>query len=569
MNLPRPCALALALLFPAAARAEWWNPFQPEAPTQGWEASVRPAPLGPFGLGAPAAPAAIPVGPRPDPRTSRLDQDDVQVSRDASRPAPGVAVLYPGDHAGLRIRLGLVAAATAQVVDLYRPDGRVSRVPVSREGGPDSTWLEARFDPADLVPAGPVAYVLESTDAGDAPAFRDDLPAARPDLTVAYHRVRLDERAPGAHVGARDVFEAGGIHEVPFRLLDDRGGPLATGAVALAAQARWIYASGHYPAGDGLDFGGQEAHPSQVTGAGWPAHLKVLIWSACYAAEVGGQPLDERRLSGRGLDGAAWWDRFHGTVLGYRESAPTQGAPAVIQDFLGRLREAGVGPGDTPRDSRAVARAWMWANGRRRATYATAIDEAGTYYFMGKPEVPLAGAREVGTVALADGKGSVAVYAVPQEAWRPAVALLEYATRQEKPLLKVLERGILAHTGGRPFDTIDEFLAAGGVGDLLRAEGYDPADPRVVQVLAGRLRYLQHLYYESDAGSTMVQLRMTHLARRHGPGVLTVERLRAERRPSAAAHANSRAGRLQAHTLDPDHEAFLLRRARVTAAGAS
>jgi hypothetical protein len=268
----------------------------------------------------------------------------------------------------------------------------------------------------------------------------------------------------------------------------------------------------------------------------------VLIWASCYAGEVAGQPLDGERTYGRGVDGADWWEKFQGTVLGYRQSAPTRAAPAVTREFTRNVAALQVSPKDEHRYSQAVAGAWMRANAKREATFATAIDSQGNYYFMGPTAAPLPGAKVVARVRAPSGR--IAIKAVPRSAWSGAVDLLRGRMQEETPLVQALEEATFAHRGGKPFDSADAFLAAPMVREHLQRQGFDPNDPAVRRTLDLKIRYDAHVYYESDAGMGLLVARLAFLAEREGRHVLSARRIQQELTPSAAAHQLGRDGRL-------------------------
>lgn len=473
---------------------------------------------------------AAPPQPRPQPVR------EVFATRTTGEARPErTQVVYPGDAASLRIMAGVVGSQIARQVRFLLGGGQEVVVPVKRVGATGDGWVEARFDPAQLVPEGDVAFVARTTGAGDAPVMQKGLPKVRPDLTVAYHDATMG--APdGSDVSGVDIAEAGGVHRIAFRLEDEQGNSYKRGAVAVAARARWMYLSGHYPAAAGMQLGDDIVHPRTVAGQGWKDQLKVLVWAACYAGEVAGQPPTGAELSGRGLDGADWWDKFGGTLLAYRYIAPTEAAPAVNREFLKRVRRIRVDPSDEARYSTALARAWMAANWRVRATNASAIDSRGNYYYMGTLPAPIPGSRRINRV----------LKVAPQEAWRRAVDPIRFRTHLEAPLVAALEEVTYESRGSRPFDGVEQFLTAPGVDEYLRQQGFDPADPRVREVLQAKIRYAAHLYYETDAGSMMVADRMAFLASQEGPQVLTRERFRQEMQPSAAAQRTA-GGELRIH----------------------
>ena len=492
------------------------------------------------GLSSPGylAPAPPEVGP------SQIFSSPVAAVRQASNGMQLAEILYPGDDAAVRVQGGVTAATLAQVFRFTRADGQTVDVPAARWGADRDGWIEGRFDPKQLIGEGPTTFVARTTDAGDAPLFRDGVARTLPGMQVAYDDAR-EEGASGSAFGGIAITEAGGIHRVPFQVLDDRGGSVASGAVAIAAKASWMYFSGHYPAGSGLEYRWERIHPSSIQGAGWRDHLSVLIFASCYAGEVAGQPLAGDRLSGRGLDGAAWWERFRGTVLGYRGSAPTEAAPAVNREFLARVAALRVKPSDKHRYSQAIAGAWMRANGKVVATNATAIDSKGNYYFMGSLEAPLPGAKVIAKVPLPRGEGKVSIRAVPEASWRPPLEHLQAQTGQETPLVRALQDFTYGYRGSKPFDGVDEFLAAPQVARFLQDTGHDPASPEVRRVLARQLRYDAHLFYESDAGMGMLVSRMAWLVEQEGVTALTRERILRELTPSPAAHALGDGGRLR------------------------
>jgi hypothetical protein len=397
------------------------------------------------------------------------------------------------------------------------------------EAALDPTWVDpvvrASFDPARIAPAPGGAFVARTTPAGDAVVLRKGLPEVRPDLPV--HSLDLSagqddrQRWPGAK-----IVEAGGVASIPYTLQTASGRTLDSGFVPVAARSSWMYVSGHYEAGRGLYLGDEVVNPSSVPGDVWGEHLKVLIFAACYAGEVAGQPQTGEMLYGRGLDGAYWWDKFRGTLLAYRSVAPTQAAPELTREFLRLIQRIQVRPEDRIPYSKALAKAWLMANWKVRASNAIAIDAEGTYYFIGTLDAPIPGTHRLGRV----------VKAVAQADWRAALAGLEDRYQMETPVMMALEDLTIYERGGKPYDSPEDFLATPEAQRAIRHAGLAPSSPEVVALVRRKLAYAAHIYYESERGLPYLVERMQFLAETEGPGVLTPERLREEITPPHDLH---------------------------------
>ncbi len=277
-----------------------------------------------------------------------------------------------------------LASATLEVVD-----PRSGKLVLTREFSGSSVRFEA-----DLLPGkgtGRGYSVFATTANGDAAAFHQEMQKqkGKRKLPTEAMDVVLDEPSHGDHrAWSQRFFHGAGIgYDVAVR----SGGETLTGSLLRLDTPNWLYFSGHYPKGSGGTLGGADVRPD-VPGApdAWKGKLEVLIMAACYAGDLWTGSNLEGIDAGAGIDGRLWWERFRGTLLAYRGSAPSTGADRIARRFLQLAATISRDP-DTDKEgySRALAKAWMKANGEIRATYATAIDASGNYYWFerGVPKV--------------------------------------------------------------------------------------------------------------------------------------------------------------------------------------
>jgi hypothetical protein len=234
-------------------------------------------------------------------------------------------------------------------------------------------------------------WATRTTSSGDAPAFLAALTPHRGAAGLPTEDLGLLDatRFPSwFQADGAAILDAGGIRRLPVRLVNAQGTTTRV-ALPVAGRAQWMYVSGHYyrreaDEGHGARLFGAPLTPSSVEGSRWKDHLKVLVMAACNAGEISG-PSGERLVS-RGVlgptrDGAEWWKKFQGTLLAYRSAAPTKGATEIAQEVVKRFVASGVSPSDPDAWSTRLAETWMDVNLEKRATYATALDSRGRYYF--------------------------------------------------------------------------------------------------------------------------------------------------------------------------------------------
>lgn len=431
----------------------------------------------------------------------------------------GREILEVAQGAVLKLRPGGSDLPETLVVELELPGGGTRQEVARREGG--GAWV-LDLDTEDLLPGGPEVAVaaFRTTPSRDARVLAGAVEKAAGRGLVPAGKALLLEDLPGEggrptrlDYSAGQILDAGGMHRVPFRA---RAGEreVLTGEIGIAARAPWIYYSGHYPAGEGGSMFQSPVSPDVVSGKEWPETVEALILAACYAGEIAGQPTDGRPvLWGRGVEGARWWEKFRGTLLGYRVSAPTAAAGGVARELVrraARLRRSE----DRRERSRALAMAWMRGNLRIRATYATALDADGTYYYIGRLDRPLACARSVGG----------GIRAAARECWEGEVADLREKWERQRDAVAALKTILALEYGGRPPE-VARALAHEEVREGFRAGGIDPEGEEAREATAAWLTYQEHLFYEVDLPA-LLRFAAHWIAEREGLDALTVARLR-------------------------------------------
>lgn len=354
--------------------------------------------------------------------------------------------------------------------------------------------------PGEAGPEGKTYTLLSSTANGDARSFDRALQAAggRGDLPTT----RVGPADQGSIHGNLDddigaaAFLGGGASDLSYRvegLAEDLSGSLFADR-----SADWIYYSGHYVCGSGGAFGAQP-NTAQTR---WE-DVEVVVFASCNAVDVAWQE-DQLHQFGAGTDGRRWWEKFRGTLLGYRTVAPSGGASAVAQRFVslaatslsGGARPAEVeGVAGSDRSVR-IAWAWMRANLATSAIHASAFTDAGDFLYI-----------EGGRIRLKARAG-----AGGWQAGSDRIALRDGVSRSLTDALRV-EFG--SGVNGRP-PTLDQILASRSLADTLASEdgtrlatllaesGEIPeASPAALQAwLMSELRtwrgYQLHVYFETD-----------------------------------------------------------------------
>lgn len=315
----------------------------------------------------------------------------------------------------------------------------------------------------------------------------------------------------------RELLDAGGAHLVRFVARGEGLGPVE-GALAIAARSRWMVFSGHYRATNQGFLFGKQVNPETIEGSRWKKHLEVLIFAACYAVEIGGQPLDGKRLVGRGLDGALWWRKMdRGTLLGYRKSAPTRAASRLNRIFLEKVRGIRIPRTDRVRYSRAIVRAWMLANFEIDNAWATAVDAEGNYHFS--TNLPIEERLGCGRRA-----GRHGWTVATRECWEGKVGALIERTRMERKIFGPLKRWANFEKGGHP-PTLEEALAADPVVKAAARHGIDLDAGRTKQAIRTWIDYEEHSFYEADSFEHL-RVAVGYLVRTEGWDAVTVDRLR-------------------------------------------
>ncbi len=376
------------------------------------------------------------------------------------------------------------------------------------------TGQETRFPVSGLLRASPGRgySVFATTDNGDAPAFheamksaggRGELPSLPMDIVLEPEHHNHDPDG-----WSRRFFHGAGV---PFDVVVEGDTGRFTGSLRVLATPAWIYFSGHYPSGSGGDLGGATIRPD-VEGAPdvWEGRLEVLIFASCYAVDLWTEPGQEGLELDAGIDGRLWWERFHGTLLGYRGSAPSTGADAVARRFVKLASAIRSHPGsDREGYSEALARAWMKANGEISATWATAIDARGTYYRF-------------------DGSR---LRTIPRSQWQAANDAALVYQQDLAPGMQALKWELARLTGVRPASR-SQLEGAEAYRDLM-------ANPRVLALVGSRealearilewWRYDLHVFYETDIRLMMLVMRMKAALKRKP----TVAEVMAEWTPDA------------------------------------
>jgi hypothetical protein len=344
--------------------------------------------------------------------------------------------------------------------------------------------------------------VVATTGNGDADIFEQSLKALGGRGGLPTHRVFASSpQAPGsaglepspAECGVGGALAAGGATAVPWESSDDLG---ARGVVHFRQAASWIYYSGHYQFLSGGTAGGTKIHPSTFE-TDWEG-VDVVLFAACHAVDIRWKDTDPdadpdsllpsteaATVPGAGVDGRAWWERFRGTLLGYRQSAPSAAAPGITRNFLRAAARLGDPDADPEAYSVALAKAWMDVNHRAQATYATAVDRRGDYHriYKGRRQVIPYDVWRRGNDAIAFRAGALNDFAAGL-----ADELMEGDEYRRPPT----EAAMLASRTYAGFEsTALEFF---------RADAPDEAAARAA--LQGALRewlaYRRHVFYETD-----------------------------------------------------------------------
>lgn len=286
--------------------------------------------------------------------------------------------------------------------------------------------------------------------------------------------------------GACETFEAGAVAAVPFSVLGAGGAPLATSKLLVERVPDWIYFSGHYPRGSGGHLVDASIYPEAVSGISWKGALEVLLFASCYAVEIN-TPRASGFYSGAGIDGARWWQKFEGTLLGYRHLAPSSAASAVTRKFLGRVGRSPVSAAEDPAGwSRMVAEAWMNGNTMDgvSATNAAAVDSEGRYYFVDDAKVSLDGVQY---------RTGVVWETVERSAWEPQFRQVVGEYARDKVISSSYE---LTNPPGAAPPTYQEVLASPRYLELMGRYGVPADDPAMLAHLKEECRQTRKDFYE-------------------------------------------------------------------------
>ncbi len=429
-----------------------------------------------------------------------------------SGPTPTSAVLGPDEE--FEVELHGLAGEAPESILLATGTGRSAAASRIGTGGGPAVYGPLRV--ADL--AGPRARIREAaifqtTSSPDAETFRQTLaspPAAGrrslPGRVVSQireipHEPRRGEpidrtahptRRSHPHLAGRDLFEAAGVREESLVVRSPSGAELARGVLPQAGRAAWVYFSGHYPAYSGAQLHGDDLFPTGIRGAAWRDHLEVLVLASCYAVGVGAAGAHDAEPA-HGWQGAAWWEKFEGTVLGYRGLGPTGTvAGEIARRFLRKVAELDPDPADRAGHSRVVARAWMWANTvGLAASDAAALDASGTYYYKlggnsrAATDPRLAGAR----------RHPSGWFEAPREAWRDGASRNRVAWNEFDALFRPLAEAWNQEQGGRPFTEAQARAHRAWKAGTLRLEVAED-DPTLVVRLRSLVVYEHHIFYD-------------------------------------------------------------------------
>jgi hypothetical protein len=283
-----------------------------------------------------------------------------------------------------------------------------------------------------------------------------------------------------------ETFNAGGVEPLPFRV---GAGDLALmdSELLIERVPDWIYFSGHYPRGSGGHLLEASIYPEEIPGTNWPGALEVLVFASCYAVEINTSAAPDFQ-TGYGIDGARWWKKFQGTLLGYRHLAPSRAASAVTRNFLRRVRESDVSPTKDPDGwSRMLAEAWMRGNTMdgTLATNAAAVDSQGRYYAVNNRDLVLEGLQY---------RTGIRWQTVEQDLWSPQYerTIGEYGAGKV-----LMEAENLINPYGEAPPTMEELLASDAYRELAARFGVPPDDPDVVTALREALTTARKEHYES------------------------------------------------------------------------